>query len=277
MKIDIVPVYGKLLSSHISCSTVIVVDVLRSTSCITMAVKNGAERVIPAVDPGEAASIAGRLGLKDCVLAGERGGIKLPDFNLGNSPAEYSKENVQGKTVVISTSNGTAAIHGSSAAKDVLIGAMINRTAVARRALELGNDILIVCAGTDGAISADDLIAAGAIADAVCREATVAVIGQRAARIFPLRSIMPAWCAWALQRMSASALHQMLRTWCPFMKTGLSAKVLYCVFRFGRRFSSGRFVVCLQTISLQKQEAAILFWHWNKMRAASICLMRAMQ
>ena len=64
MKIDIVPVYGKLLSNHISCSTVIVVDVLRSTSCITMAVKNGAERVIPAVDPGEAASIAGRLGLK---------------------------------------------------------------------------------------------------------------------------------------------------------------------------------------------------------------------
>lgn len=77
-----------------------VVDVLRSTSCITMAVKNGAERVIPAVDPGEAASIAGRLGIRDCVLAGERGGIKLPDFNLGNSPAEYSAENVQGKTVV---------------------------------------------------------------------------------------------------------------------------------------------------------------------------------
>ena len=171
MRIDVVPVYGKMISSHISGSTVIVVDVLRSTSCITMAVKNGAERVIPAVDPGEAASIAGRLGIRDCVLAGERGGIKLPDFNRGNSPAEYSAENVQGKTVVISTSNGTAAIHGSSAAKDVLIGAMINRTAVAKRALALGDDILIVCAGTDGAISADDLIAAGAIADAVCRHA----------------------------------------------------------------------------------------------------------
>ena len=96
MRIDVVPVYGKMISSHISGSTVIVVDVLRSTSCITMAVKNGAERVIPAVDPGEAASIAGRLGIRDCVLAGERGGIKLPDFNLGNSPAEYSAENVQG-------------------------------------------------------------------------------------------------------------------------------------------------------------------------------------
>ena len=88
MRIDVVPVYGKMISSHISNSTVIVVDVLRSTTCITMAVKNGAERVIPAVDPGEAASIAGRLGIRDCVLAGERGGIKLPDFNLGNSPAK---------------------------------------------------------------------------------------------------------------------------------------------------------------------------------------------
>ena len=65
MRIDVVPVYGKIISSHISNSTVIVVDVLRSTTCITMAVKNGAERVIPAVDPGEAASIAGRLGIRD--------------------------------------------------------------------------------------------------------------------------------------------------------------------------------------------------------------------
>lgn len=169
MRIDVIPVFGKMISSHISGSTVIVVDVLRSTSCITMAVENGAERVIPAVDPGEAASIASRLGLRDCVLAGERGGIKLPGFNLGNSPAEYSRKNVQDKTVVISTSNGTAAIHGSSAAKEVLIGAMINRTAVAKKAIALGNDILIVCAGTDGAISADDLIAAGSIADAVSR------------------------------------------------------------------------------------------------------------
>ena len=97
MRIDVVPVYGKMISSHISGSTVIVVDVLRSTSCITMAVKNGAERVIPAVDPGEAASIAGRLGIRDCVLAGERGGIKLPDFNLGNSPRNIPRKMCRAK------------------------------------------------------------------------------------------------------------------------------------------------------------------------------------
>lgn len=219
MRIDVVPVFGKMISSHISGSTVIVVDVLRSTTCITMAVKNGAERIIPAVDPGEAASIAWRLGIRDCVLAGERGGIKLPDFNLGNSPAEYSSENVQGKTVVISTSNGTEAIHGSAAAKDVLIGAMINRTAVAQRALALGNDILIVCAGTDGAISADDLIAAGAIADAVCRSAMGTVEATDIVKVCCML-----YADWQEGRADLSATHHYSR----LVRLGFTEDVRFC-------------------------------------------------
>ena len=160
MKIDVIPVYGKVLSNHISSCTVIVVDVLRSTSCIITAVGNGATKVVPAIDPGEAAMLASRLGAQDVVLAGEREAVKLPDFDLGNSPYEFTKEAVCDRSVIISTTNGTAAIHGMSAAKEVLIGGMINRTAVAKKAVELGNDIIIVCAGTYGQISADDLLAA---------------------------------------------------------------------------------------------------------------------
>ncbi len=169
MKIDVQPVFGKLPSSHISSSTVIVVDVLRSSSCIITAVMNGANRVVPANDPGEAVELAGRLGIKECVLAGERDAIKLADFHIGNSPAEFNAKTVKDRSVVISTTNGTAAIHGMSAAKNVLIGGMINRTAVARKAVMLGDDVIIVCAGTYGQISADDLVAAGAIADALSR------------------------------------------------------------------------------------------------------------
>ncbi len=169
MKIDVIPVYGKILSSHVSSCTVIVVDVLRSTSCIITAVGNGANRVVPAIDPGEAAMLAGRLGSNDVVLAGEREAVKLPDFDLGNSPYEFSEKAVKDRSVIISTTNGTAAIHGMAAAKEVLIGGMINRTAVAKRAVELGNDIIIVCAGTYGQISADDLLAAGSIAEAIHR------------------------------------------------------------------------------------------------------------
>ena len=130
---------------------------------------NGANRVVPAIDPGEAAMLAGRLGHADVVLAGERDAVKLPDFDIGNSPSEYSANTVKDRSVIISTTNGTAAIHGMSAAKDVLIGGMINRSAVAKRAVELGNDIIIVCAGTYGQISADDLLAAGSIAEAINR------------------------------------------------------------------------------------------------------------
>lgn len=167
MKIDVVPVYGKMLNSHILSTTVIVVDVLRSSSCIITAVGNGTNRIIPAIDPGEAAMLAARLGSDDVVLAGESNGIKLPDFDLGNSPKEFSQKAVGDKSLIISTSNGTAAIHSVSAAGNVLIGAMINRMAVAKRAVELGNDVIIVCAGTKGQISADDLLAAGAIAEAI--------------------------------------------------------------------------------------------------------------
>ena len=77
-----------------------------------------------------------------------------------------------GKSVVFSTTNGTVAIHAVQDAKNVLIGGMINRTAVAKKALSLGEDIIIACAGTDGLVSADDICAAGAIADALVRNAS---------------------------------------------------------------------------------------------------------
>lgn len=167
MKIEIMPTCSKVPVNHISGSTVIVVDVLRASTSIITAVMNGAQRIIPAADPAEAAAFAMRLGPRDCVLAGEREAMKLPDFDLGNSPYEFTPDAVADKVVIMSTSNGTAAINSMKSAKNILIGGMINRKAVAKRALELGDDIIILCAGTDGTISADDLCAAGAIAEAV--------------------------------------------------------------------------------------------------------------
>lgn len=173
MRIDTIPQYNKVLSSHLSNCTVIVVDVLRASTSIIWAVKNGAQQVIPTADAGEAAAMVNKLDLHDCVLAGERGGEKLMGFDMGNSPEEFNQKTVMGKTVVINTTNGTAAIHGVSSAKNVLIGAIINRTAVAKKALELGDDVIIVCAGTDGMVSADDICAAGAIADAILKHAAM--------------------------------------------------------------------------------------------------------
>lgn len=169
MRVDVYAQYGKVMDSQLSGCVAIVVDVLRASSTIVCAIGSGASQVIPAIDPGEAASIASRLGLRDAVLGGERGGIKLPGFHLGNSPLEYTAEEVNNKTVIFTTTNGTSAIHSVRNSEHVLIGAIINRTAVAKAALATGLDIVIQCAGTEGKFSADDICAAGAIVDAIAQ------------------------------------------------------------------------------------------------------------
>lgn len=167
MKIDVLPVYGKQNDSQLQDTTVIVVDVLRATTSVICALNGGAVKVVPTVDAGDAVALASRLGARECVLGGERGGIRINGFELGNSPEEYLARTVRGKTVIISTTNGTGALYSVRSADKVLISAMINRTAAAKAAAADGNDILIVCAGTDGQPSADDLLTAGAIIDAV--------------------------------------------------------------------------------------------------------------
>ena len=161
--------FVKLPVNHLAGHTVISIDVLRSSSCIVWGLVNGASKIIPVDDPGSAVSIAGRLG--DCVLAGERGAVLIPGFDIGNSPAEYTEARVGGRAVVISTTNGTGAICKSESAANVLIGSMLNCTAVAKRAVELRNDVILMCAGTGGEFSADDVYTAGAIASAIQAQA----------------------------------------------------------------------------------------------------------
>ena len=117
MKIDVITYRDKLYDNMLNGHTVIVIDVLRCTSAIIAALDNGAAKIIPAVEPGDATAYANRIGIKDCILGGERGCMILPGFNVGNSPFEYDRETVGGKTVIISTSNGTAAICGAGAAE----------------------------------------------------------------------------------------------------------------------------------------------------------------
>lgn len=146
--------------------TVIVIDVLRCTSVILTALENGAARVIPVRETDEALALAAATGRENCILGGERNCVRQPGFDCGNSPLEYTRERVSGKTVVITTSNGTNAICSFPCADELLIGAMRNSAAVASRAADADRDVLIVCSGTGGKPSADDMLAAGAILSA---------------------------------------------------------------------------------------------------------------
>lgn len=150
----------------------IVIDVLRASTTMITALARGAVRVIPVADVTEARRIASQTA-GGVVLGGERGGVRIPGFDLGNSPLEYSADRVAGRTVVITTTNGTAALHASFDAAELVVGGIVNRAAVAGtvRGLAAGRrEVHLVCAGTDGAVSAEDVLAAGAILDAALLE-----------------------------------------------------------------------------------------------------------
>jgi len=153
----------------------IVIDVLRASTTIITALAHGAAGVRPVLTIDESrALIAGFGSGSGVLLGGERGGLRIDGFDLGNSPLEYSRARVAGRRIVITTTNGTAALDACRAASEVLIGAMVNRAAVAARARELAvahgtPDIHLVCAGTDGEVTEEDLLAAGAILDAASR------------------------------------------------------------------------------------------------------------
>ena len=163
MRIDVQTYHSYTDKDRFADKTIIAIDVLRCTSAMIEALSNGAKCIIPRIDTEEAIDLAVSLGRESCVVGGERGCNIVPGFDVGNSPFEYSAEKVSGKTVIISTSNGTNAICGIHNAETMLIGAMINASAAAKAAAKAGNDVMIVCSGTNDMDSADDFCAAGSI------------------------------------------------------------------------------------------------------------------
>lgn len=163
MRVDVFAVYNEIFERDTRDRTVVVLDVLRATSTMVTAISNGAIKVIPVVEVDDAVAMMRTLDRKEALIAGERNALPLPGFDLGNSPLEFTKEKVRGKTVVITTTNGTSALQAVKNASRVFIGALINKTAVARAIRNAGEDVCLVCAGTGGRFSADDVYGAGAV------------------------------------------------------------------------------------------------------------------
>ena len=143
-------------------STVVVIDVLRSTSVMVEALVNGAQGVYPARSTEEAMKLASSLGREDTLLCGEARGLKMEGFDLGNSPVEFSEETVAGKRLVMSTTNGTRAFFLVDDAVRVLAGSFMNLSAVAAEVMD-AESIVVVCAGMEGLFSLDDAVCAGAL------------------------------------------------------------------------------------------------------------------
>lgn len=144
-------------------STVVVIDLLRATSTICQAMAAGATEVVPFLEIDQALAAAA-TDRSNIVLGGERHGKRIDGFDLGNSPAEYTPTSVGGRRVFITTTNGTRALHHAHQAERVLLGSFLNLSAVVA-SLKNAPRVDILCAGTDGVESREDILAAGAIVE----------------------------------------------------------------------------------------------------------------
>lgn len=166
MKIDVFFTPTGLAPGDFAGRSVVVVDVLRASTTIAVALASGAKAVLPAASTDEALRIAQNLEHDQVVLAGERKSVRVDGFALGNSPLEFTPEAVGGKTVVLSTTNGTQALIATQGAKEVLVAAAVNFSVVvqrARAALEATGELVILCSGNERRFAIEDAFAAGRI------------------------------------------------------------------------------------------------------------------
>ncbi len=164
MRVDVLLGEGHVATSDVTGRVVVVIDVLRAATTVAAALTNGARAVIPFGHPDEVALRAKSYERGEVKLAGERKMNRIPGFDLGNSPLEYTRDAVDGRTILFSTTNGTSALIASHGARACFFGALVNVSATISAMLaasEDGADCLIVCAGSEKRVALEDLVCAG--------------------------------------------------------------------------------------------------------------------
>lgn len=170
MKLDVVFSPLGLLPGQATGRTIFVIDILRASTVVCAALHHGARAVLPASTTEEALRLAQTIGAPDVLLCGERGGLPIPGFALGNSPLEMTPAAVRGRTLVMTTTNGTPALLATQGAAAVYLAAAANLSAAvaaARDALDARGEFMILCAGRERSFALDDAYAAGRLLGAV--------------------------------------------------------------------------------------------------------------
>jgi 2-phosphosulfolactate phosphatase len=161
--------FATLEARDLSDTVCVVIDVLRATSSMTTALANGAAAIIPVAEISEALDL--RRKYPHILLAGEREGVRILrhltggiDFDLGNSPREFRRQTVNGRTVAMTTTNGTRALRACARAWTVLVGSFLNLQATSELLLrEPPKHLLLVCSGTFDQSAYEDILCAGAL------------------------------------------------------------------------------------------------------------------
>ena len=147
-------------------SIVVIIDILRATSTITTAIYNGAKGVIPVDSVAECVKLGKQM---EVVSAGERDGQVAEGLKYGNTPFQYTPEFIKGKTLVLTTTNGTRLLHMALAAnaKEIIIGAFCNISAVCEHLTRQNKNIILACAGWKNRVNFEDTLFAGAVANRI--------------------------------------------------------------------------------------------------------------
>lgn len=141
-------------------SIVVVIDILRATSSITYGIENGAEAIIPVANVEDCLNYSD----KGYLLAAERNGEVVVGYDFGNSPFSYTKEKVAGKTIVLTTTNGTKALHlANKRAYQVVIGSFLNLDSLCKYLASQDKNVLLLCAGWKDQFNLEDTLFAGAV------------------------------------------------------------------------------------------------------------------
>jgi 2-phosphosulfolactate phosphatase len=160
----------ELTPADVAGRTVVVIDVLRATTTICTALAAGAREVVVTAGVDEAIRLAQTLDPASTLLAGERNAIRIAGFQLGNSPGEMTPDVVRDRTLVMTTTNGTAALLAAAGAREVIVAAAVNLNAAserARAAFAADRNVMIICAGREHGFGLDDAYVAGRIAVAI--------------------------------------------------------------------------------------------------------------
>ncbi len=166
MKLQVFFTHDGVGEGHVKGKLIAVIDVLRVTTTIAYAHANGAERIVPVESVEAASKLAASLDKAVTLLGGEKEGKRIEGFDLGNSPLEYTREVVEGKNIVLSTTNGTKAITRARDADEVIVACFANMSPVLEHIGRAGDRTVgILCAGKQGRFALEDAVCAGMMVD----------------------------------------------------------------------------------------------------------------
>ncbi len=158
--IDVVFTPDLLSFYDLTGKTVVVADILRATTTITFAMANGATAITPVLTPEDAFRLAANQ--PNTLIGGERRGVKVDGFDLGNSPREYTEAVVSDRQIILTTTNGTRTLQACRAAERVLVGSFFNLSAIVDQLAQVEGELVLACSGREGGFCTEDTAFAGA-------------------------------------------------------------------------------------------------------------------